>query len=53
MDLKNQLVKHKMLGRGTIVAQDDKYITVAFASKNEQLCVYQSGHIWEILDIGG
>lgn len=33
MDLKNQLVKHKMLGRGTIVAQDDKYITVAFASK--------------------
>ena len=33
MDLKNQLVKHKILGRGTIVAQDDKYITVAFASK--------------------
>lgn len=36
MDLKNQLVKHKMLGSGTIVAQDDKYITVAFASKTSK-----------------
>ena len=36
MDLLNKQVKHITLGVGTIVAQDDKYITVEFASKTSR-----------------
>ncbi len=36
MDLLNKRVKHITLGVGTIVAQDDKYITVEFASKTSR-----------------
>lgn len=36
MDLKNQNVTHKTLGSGVIISQDDKYITVEFASKTSK-----------------
>ena len=36
MNLLNQRVKHKSLGVGTVVAQDEKYITVEFASKTSK-----------------
>lgn len=36
MDLKNQHVTHKTLGSGVIISQDDKYITVEFASKTSK-----------------
>lgn len=36
MDLKNQHVTHKTLGGGVIISQDDKYITVEFASKTSK-----------------
>lgn len=36
MDLKNQAVIHRALGNGIIVAQDDKYITVEFATKTSK-----------------
>ena len=36
MNLLNQQVWHKTLGIGTVVAQDDKYITVEFASKTSK-----------------
>lgn len=33
MNLLNQKITHKMLGSGTIVTQDEQYITIEFASK--------------------
>lgn len=36
MNVKNQSVIHKTLGGGVIVSQDDKYITVEFASKTSK-----------------
>lgn len=36
MDLLNQKVKHKTLGTGTVTVQDERYITVTFASKTSK-----------------
>lgn len=38
MDLLNTIVIHKSLGKGTVIAQDDKHISVMFASKT---CSFQ------------
>ena len=36
LNLLNKIVIHKMLGKGTVIAQDDKHISVAFANKTSR-----------------
>lgn len=36
VDLLNKKIKHKTLGTGTVIAQDDNYITIEFSSKTSK-----------------
>ena len=46
MDIKNQVVKHRTLGKGTIIAQDDKYITVEFSARTSRF-MYPGSDVFE------